>query len=106
MHAHLGGRHAASGGDLAGEETGEMVGGFDDCAVAGNVGHGREGVKRLRARQRARDAVHACTQARNLTTQGSCLSSCLGKEPHHLSFMFEHVGNPHRPSELRSRRWK
>ena len=39
---HLGGRNFTGGGDLAGEETTELVRGFHDGAIATDVGHGRE----------------------------------------------------------------
>ena len=46
---HLGRRHLARRGDLAGEEPAELVGRLDDGAVAGDVGHRRQHVQRLRA---------------------------------------------------------
>eukprot|EP00053_Salpingoeca_punica_P012955 m.116409 g.116409 ORF g.116409 m.116409 type:complete len:1093 (-) comp16076_c1_seq1:125-3403(-) len=53
----LGRRDLARSGDLAGEEAAKLVGGLDDGAVAGDVGHGAEHVKGLGAAG-ARDAVH------------------------------------------------
>ena len=56
-HQHLGRRHLAGGGDLAGEEAAEVVAGLDHGAVAGDVGHGGERVHLLGARD-ARHHVH------------------------------------------------
>ena len=54
---HLGRRHAAGGGDLAGEKASELAGGLDHRAVPGDVGHRTERVHRLRPGD-ARDGVH------------------------------------------------
>ena len=51
---HLRRRYLSGGGDLAGEEPSERVGGLDDCAIAGDVGHRTEHVERLGPR----DAGH------------------------------------------------
>ena len=48
-HQHLGGRHLAGSGDLAGKEAAEFVGGFYHGTIAGNVGHGRQSIQRLGA---------------------------------------------------------
>jgi hypothetical protein len=48
-HQHLGGRHLAGGGHLAGEEAAEIVARLDHRAVAGDVGHRRQRVHLLRA---------------------------------------------------------
>ncbi len=42
------GRYFASGGDLAGEKPAEVLGGFDNRAVSGDIGHGAQGVELLR----------------------------------------------------------
>jgi hypothetical protein len=54
---HLGGRHLAGGGHLAGEEAAEVVAGLDDRAVAGDVRHRGEGIHLLGAAD-ARHHVH------------------------------------------------
>jgi hypothetical protein len=56
-HQHLGRRDLAGGGDLAGEERTEALGGLDDRAVARDVGHRRQRVDLLGPAD-ARDAVH------------------------------------------------
>src|SRR5258706_382924 len=48
-HEYLRRWHLAGRGDLAGEESAEFMSGLDDCAVAADVGHRREGVELLRA---------------------------------------------------------
>ena len=53
---HLRRRHAAGGGHLAGEEPAVEAGRFDDRAIAGDVGHRRQRVHLLGARD-ARDLV-------------------------------------------------
>ena len=54
---HLGRRHLAGGGDLAGEEAAEVVAGLDHRAVAGDVRHRGERVHLLGAAD-ARHHVH------------------------------------------------
>ena len=54
---HLGGRDLAGGGELPGEEAPELVGRLDHRPVAGDVGHGAEGVDLLGARDPGH-AVH------------------------------------------------
>ena len=56
-HQHLGRRHLAGGGDLAGEEAAEIVASLDHRAVAGDVGHRRQRIHLLGARD-ARHHVH------------------------------------------------
>ena len=53
----LGRRDLARGGDLAGEERAELVGGLDDGAVAADVGHRAQHVQGLCPRD-ARNRVH------------------------------------------------
>ena len=56
-HQHLGGRHAPGRGHLAREETPVEAGRFDHGAVAGDVGHRRQRIHLLRARD-AWNLVH------------------------------------------------
>jgi seryl-tRNA(Sec) selenium transferase len=51
-HQHLGRRHLAGGGHLAGKEAAEIVARLDHRAVAGDVGHRRQRVHLLRAEMR------------------------------------------------------
>ena len=60
-----GGRRDLAGcGDLAGEQAAEGVGGLDDGAVAGDVGHGGQHVHRLRARQAWHSVHRECGEVR------------------------------------------
>ena len=75
----LGRRHLARGGDLAGEEAAEGVGGLDHGAVAGDVGHRGQRVHLLRAAQMRGSASIASTVT--LRAASCCSSSgfCAGQ---------------------------